>query len=150
MGETAGHHPPPPPQAAPPSLGLLRGPTWTPAEQLQQLQYCIHSNPPWRQSPSFPLFHGFLDIFILLFVYSATKATYGYNFIVKWLLFFFFFSINCLALLHIYASDNYLLFVGHFFLWLPFYPSSADSICMLLVLIPFCISLVQVNAFSAF
>ncbi|KAH9758429.1 nucleobase-ascorbate transporter 3 [Citrus sinensis] len=50
MGETAGHHPPPPPQAAPPSLGLLRGPTWTPAEQLQQLQYCIHSNPPWPQA----------------------------------------------------------------------------------------------------
>ncbi|GAY39440.1 hypothetical protein CUMW_044390 [Citrus unshiu] len=50
MGETAGHHPPPPPQAAPPSLGLSRGPIWTPAEQLQQLQYCIHSNPPWPQA----------------------------------------------------------------------------------------------------
>ena len=54
MGETAhNHQQPPPPQAAaaappPPSLALSRGPTWTPAEQLQQLQYCIHSNPSWR------------------------------------------------------------------------------------------------------
>jgi len=56
MGETAhNHQQPPPPQAAaaappppPPSLALSRGPTWTPAEQLQQLHYCIHSNPSWR------------------------------------------------------------------------------------------------------
>ncbi|KAJ6404834.1 hypothetical protein OIU84_012914 [Salix udensis] len=58
MGETAhDHHQPPPPQAAaaaapppPPSLALSRGPTWTPAEQLQQLQYCIHSNPSWPET----------------------------------------------------------------------------------------------------
>lgn len=53
MGETPNHGPPPPPQAAappPPSLGLSRGPTWAPAEQLQQLQYCIHSNPSWPQA----------------------------------------------------------------------------------------------------
>ncbi|KAA3488838.1 nucleobase-ascorbate transporter 3 [Gossypium australe] len=54
MGETENHHHPPPPQAAappaaPPNLALSRGPTWTPAEQLHQLQYCIHSNPSWRQ-----------------------------------------------------------------------------------------------------
>ncbi|EEF52467.1 nucleobase-ascorbate transporter 3 isoform X1 [Ricinus communis] len=56
MGETAHNHQPPPPQAAaappppPPSLGVSRGPTWTPAEQLQQLQYCIHSNPSWPET----------------------------------------------------------------------------------------------------
>ncbi|XP_073263506.1 nucleobase-ascorbate transporter 3 isoform X2 [Populus alba] len=56
MGETAhNHQQPPPPQAAaaappPPSFALSRGPTWTPAEQLQQLQYCIHSNPSWPET----------------------------------------------------------------------------------------------------
>ncbi|WCJ35359.1 Xanthine/uracil permease family protein [Euphorbia peplus] len=55
MGETPHNHQPPPPQAAapphpPPNLGLSRGPTWTPAEQLQQLQYCIHSNPSWPET----------------------------------------------------------------------------------------------------
>ncbi|XP_065882152.1 nucleobase-ascorbate transporter 3 [Euphorbia lathyris] len=58
MGETAHDHQPHPPQAAPaaavpyppPNLGLSRGPTWTPAEQLQQLQYCIHSNPSWPET----------------------------------------------------------------------------------------------------
>ncbi|KAK9023815.1 hypothetical protein V6N11_004013 [Hibiscus sabdariffa] len=56
MGETDHHHHPPPPQvvapppAAPPNLALSRGPTWTPAEQLHQLQYCIHSNPSWPQA----------------------------------------------------------------------------------------------------
>ncbi|KAG6784542.1 hypothetical protein POTOM_010239 [Populus tomentosa] len=59
MGETAhNHQQPPPPQAAaavppPPSLALSRGPTWTPAEQLQQLQYCIHSNPSWLEKLNF-------------------------------------------------------------------------------------------------
>lgn len=56
MVETANHQHPPPPQAvapppsAPPSLALSRGPIWTPNEQLQQLQYCIHSNPSWPQA----------------------------------------------------------------------------------------------------
>ncbi|KAJ9166179.1 hypothetical protein P3X46_020963 [Hevea brasiliensis] len=55
MVETANNQQPPPPQAAappppPPSLAVSRGPTWTPAEQLQQLQYCIHSNPSWPQT----------------------------------------------------------------------------------------------------
>ncbi|XP_011017252.1 PREDICTED: nucleobase-ascorbate transporter 3-like [Populus euphratica] len=58
MGETThNHQQPPPPQAAAaapppplPSLALSRGPTWTPAEQLQQLQYCIHSNPSWPET----------------------------------------------------------------------------------------------------
>ncbi|KAJ6954995.1 hypothetical protein NC652_006439 [Populus alba x Populus x berolinensis] len=59
MGETAhNHQQPPPPQAAaaappPPSFALSRGPTWTPAEQLQQLQYCIHSNPSWLEKLNF-------------------------------------------------------------------------------------------------
>ncbi|KAL5780360.1 hypothetical protein ACOSQ2_011097 [Xanthoceras sorbifolium] len=55
MVETANHQHPPPQQAAPPpsapsSFAASRGPTWTPAEQLQQLQYCIHSNPSWPQA----------------------------------------------------------------------------------------------------
>ncbi|GLT57907.1 hypothetical protein SLA2020_308440 [Shorea laevis] len=50
MGETADHGPPPPPQVAPPPLAVSRGPTWVPAEQLQQLQYCIHSNPSLPQA----------------------------------------------------------------------------------------------------
>ncbi|KAI9113344.1 hypothetical protein K1719_015869 [Acacia pycnantha] len=52
MGETEHHHHPPPvqtppPGPPPPNFGLSRGPTWTPAEQLLQLHYCIHSNPSW-------------------------------------------------------------------------------------------------------
>ncbi|KAH8488113.1 hypothetical protein H0E87_023977 [Populus deltoides] len=54
MGETAhSHQQPPPPQAAAPppsSLAFSKGPSWTPAEQLHQLQYCIQSNPPWYQT----------------------------------------------------------------------------------------------------
>ncbi|XWS14648.1 hypothetical protein CRYUN_Cryun35bG0027300 [Craigia yunnanensis] len=54
MGETNHQHPPSvpviAPPAAPPNLGRLRGPTWTPAEQLHQLQYCINSNPSWPQA----------------------------------------------------------------------------------------------------
>ncbi|XP_028757640.1 nucleobase-ascorbate transporter 3 [Neltuma alba] len=52
MGETEHHHPPqpvqaPPPGPPPPNFALSRGPTWTPAEQLLHLHYCIHSNPSW-------------------------------------------------------------------------------------------------------
>lgn len=42
------HATPPPP--GPPPLAISRGPTWTPAEQLHQLQYCIHSNPSWPEA----------------------------------------------------------------------------------------------------
>ncbi|KAM7278244.1 hypothetical protein ACFE04_005378 [Oxalis oulophora] len=54
MVETSNHQPPPPPghvvapTPGPQSLTFSRGPTWTPAEQLIELQYCIHSNPSWR------------------------------------------------------------------------------------------------------
>ncbi|KAF2610399.1 hypothetical protein F2Q70_00009003 [Brassica cretica] len=53
MVETGHHHqhPPAPAAAGPPpvsSMAISRGPTWTPAEQLHHLQYCIHSNPSWR------------------------------------------------------------------------------------------------------
>ncbi|KAI3439693.1 uncharacterized protein J3R85_004533 [Psidium guajava] len=57
MGETANHnhgpppaHGAPPPQPPPPNLALSRGPTWAPNEQLQQLHYCIHSNPRWYEA----------------------------------------------------------------------------------------------------
>ncbi|KAF5955699.1 hypothetical protein HYC85_008555 [Camellia sinensis] len=53
MVETGSHHhnhshQPPPPQGSLPSiLGAAKGPVYPPAEQLLQLQYCIHSNPSW-------------------------------------------------------------------------------------------------------
>lgn len=56
MGETGDHHAPPPPMVAPPSagmqmpLGAARGTLFQPQEQLQSLQYCIHSNPSWPQT----------------------------------------------------------------------------------------------------
>ncbi|GKV30381.1 hypothetical protein SLEP1_g39199 [Rubroshorea leprosula] len=50
MGETANHGPPPQPQVPPSPLALSRGPTWVPAEQLPQLEFCIHSNPSLPQA----------------------------------------------------------------------------------------------------
>ncbi|KAG8377656.1 hypothetical protein BUALT_Bualt08G0055600 [Buddleja alternifolia] len=64
MVETGNHdhhhqqhnHQPPPSQAAVPPrsvaapLGSARGPFFPPAEQLLQLNYCIHSNPSWVQT----------------------------------------------------------------------------------------------------
>ncbi|CAK8535908.1 unnamed protein product [Lathyrus sativus] len=49
--QTHNHQAPPSAPAPPPqNLGLSRGPTWTPAEQLLQLHYCIHSNPSWPEA----------------------------------------------------------------------------------------------------
>ncbi|KAI4316750.1 hypothetical protein L6164_024698 [Bauhinia variegata] len=67
MGETENHQPPPPVQAPPsapplPNLALSRGPTWTPAEQLLQLHYCIHSNPSWPAA----LLLGFQHYIVML------------------------------------------------------------------------------------
>ncbi|MED6218256.1 N-terminal acetyltransferase [Stylosanthes scabra] len=66
MGETPNHPPPvaaaQPPAPPPPNLGLSRGPTWTPAEQLLQLHYCIHSNPSWPQA----LVLGFQHYIVML------------------------------------------------------------------------------------
>ncbi|XP_076919608.1 nucleobase-ascorbate transporter 3-like isoform X2 [Bidens hawaiensis] len=42
--------PAPPPPAVQPPLGVARGPAYPPAEQLLQLNYCIHSNPSWAQT----------------------------------------------------------------------------------------------------
>lgn len=53
MGETAhSHQTPPPPPVRPQQgpLGGARGPIWAPAEQLLQLQFCIHSNPSWPET----------------------------------------------------------------------------------------------------
>ncbi|KAJ6328171.1 hypothetical protein OIU77_009960 [Salix suchowensis] len=51
MGETA-HNPAPVLVAAPPpsSLAFSKGPSWSPSEILQNLEYCIHSNPSWPQT----------------------------------------------------------------------------------------------------
>ncbi|OVA10506.1 Reticulon [Macleaya cordata] len=46
------HHSPPPvgvPPAAPPPFSGPRGAVYTPAEQLHQLNFCIHSNPSWPE-----------------------------------------------------------------------------------------------------
>lgn len=49
-----GHQYPPAAVAPPPTihqpLGAARGPAFPPAEQLLQLNYCIHSNPSWGQT----------------------------------------------------------------------------------------------------
>ncbi|KAG5230975.1 PIGMENT DEFECTIVE EMBRYO family protein [Salix suchowensis] len=51
MGETA-HNPAPVLVAAPPpsSLAFSKGPSWSPSEILQNLEYCIHSNPSWPET----------------------------------------------------------------------------------------------------
>ncbi|KAL1193561.1 Nucleobase-ascorbate transporter 3 [Cardamine amara subsp. amara] len=56
MVETGHHqhqHQPAPAVVGPPmfpSMALPTGPNWPPAEQLHQLQYCIHSNPSWHET----------------------------------------------------------------------------------------------------
>ncbi|KAA8528573.1 hypothetical protein F0562_035928 [Nyssa sinensis] len=54
MGEASHHHHPPPPTEVRPAIalpiGAFKGPAFPPAEQLLQLQYCIHSNPSWPQT----------------------------------------------------------------------------------------------------
>ncbi|CAH9078033.1 unnamed protein product [Cuscuta europaea] len=57
MGETGNHnHHAPPTEAAAGQpalmmpLGAARGPVYPPADQLLQLNYCIHSNPSWPQT----------------------------------------------------------------------------------------------------
>ncbi|KAE8100614.1 hypothetical protein FH972_018497 [Carpinus fangiana] len=54
MVETANNQQPqpgPPPMRPPaPPLGAAKGPIWAPAEQLLQLQFCIHSNPNWPET----------------------------------------------------------------------------------------------------
>uniref|UniRef100_A0A7N0SXN4 Nucleobase-ascorbate transporter 3 n=1 Tax=Kalanchoe fedtschenkoi TaxID=63787 RepID=A0A7N0SXN4_KALFE len=47
MVETGHNHGPPP--VAPP-LGAARGPVYTPVEQFQALDFCIHSNPSWHET----------------------------------------------------------------------------------------------------
>ncbi|EOY14597.1 Xanthine/uracil permease family protein isoform 2 [Theobroma cacao] len=83
MGETENHHhPPPPPQvvpppSAPPNLGLSRGPTWTPAEQLHQLQYCIHSNPSWPQALLLAFQHYIVNLGTTVLIASTIVPRMG-------------------------------------------------------------------------
>lgn len=81
MGEAPNHGPPPPQQAAaprpPPSLGLSRGPTWVPAEQLQQLQYCIHSNPSWPQAILLAFQHYIVMLGTTVFIASPLVVLMG-------------------------------------------------------------------------
>ncbi|XVE69993.1 hypothetical protein DITRI_Ditri10aG0036100 [Diplodiscus trichospermus] len=86
MGETENHHhPPPPPQvvappsAPPPNLGLSRGPTWTPAEQLHQLQYCINSNPSWPQAFLLAFQHYIVNLGTTVLIASTFVPRMGGN-----------------------------------------------------------------------
>ncbi|GLU04334.1 hypothetical protein SLE2022_214860 [Rubroshorea leprosula] len=81
MGETPNHGPPPPPQAtpppAPPPLAVSRGPTWVPSEQLQQLQYCIHSNPSWLQAVLLAFQHYIVMLGTTVFIASSLVPQMG-------------------------------------------------------------------------
>ncbi|GMJ15365.1 pigment defective embryo 135, nucleobase ascorbate transporter 3 [Hibiscus trionum] len=85
MGETENHHhhhhqhPPPPQVAAPPNLALSRGPTWTPAEQLHQLQYCIHSNPSWPQALLLAFQHFIVNLGTTVLIASTMVPRMGGN-----------------------------------------------------------------------
>ncbi|XP_073147705.1 nucleobase-ascorbate transporter 3 [Henckelia pumila] len=63
MVETGHHHhqpppiQPPPPVVVAPPLGAARGPLFPPAEQLLQLNYCIHSNPSLVQTVALAFQH---------------------------------------------------------------------------------------------
>ncbi|GMN35352.1 hypothetical protein TIFTF001_005241 [Ficus carica] len=82
MGETANHQPPPPAQVAPPPsipvpLGSARGPIWFPAEQLQQLHYCIHSNPSWPISCLLAFQHYIVMLGTIVLVANALVPRMG-------------------------------------------------------------------------
>ncbi|XP_031405433.1 nucleobase-ascorbate transporter 3 isoform X1 [Punica granatum] len=85
MGETAHHHhgPPPPQQAAPPpqppppNFALSRGPTWPPAEQLQHLHYCIHSNPFWPEAVLLAFEHYIVMLGTTLLIASTLVPRMG-------------------------------------------------------------------------
>ncbi|KAL4279628.1 hypothetical protein GQ457_03G039240 [Hibiscus cannabinus] len=79
MGETDNHHhhPPPPQVAAPPNLALSRGPTWTPAEQLHQLEYCIHSNPSWPQALLLAFQHYIVNLGTTVLISSTIVPRMG-------------------------------------------------------------------------
>ncbi|XWS25680.1 hypothetical protein CRYUN_Cryun27aG0088400 [Craigia yunnanensis] len=84
MGETENHHHPPPPQvvappAAPPNLALSRGPIWTPAEQLHQLQYCINSNPSWPQALLLAFQHYIVNLGTTVLIASTIVPQMGGN-----------------------------------------------------------------------
>ncbi|XWS24286.1 hypothetical protein CRYUN_Cryun28dG0088000 [Craigia yunnanensis] len=82
MVETDHHHYPPPPQvvvppAAPPNFALSRGPTWTPAEQLHQLQCCIHSNPSWPQALFLAFQHYIVNLGTTVLIASTVVPRMG-------------------------------------------------------------------------
>ncbi|XP_039056117.1 nucleobase-ascorbate transporter 3-like [Hibiscus syriacus] len=87
MGETENHHHHhhlPPPQVAapptvPPNFALSRGPTWTPAEQLNQLQYCIHSNPSWPQALLLAFQHFIVNLGTTVLIASTMVPRMGGN-----------------------------------------------------------------------
>ncbi|KAJ7958111.1 Nucleobase-ascorbate transporter [Quillaja saponaria] len=84
MGESANHQPPPPGHAGPPppppaNLGLSRGPTWVPAEQLQQLHYCIHSNPSWPETVLLAFQHYIVMLGTTVLIASTLVPRMGGN-----------------------------------------------------------------------
>lgn len=88
---------PPPPVVAPP-LGAARGPVYPPAEQLLQLNYCIHSNPSWGQYTSFLYIHA--DIH--LFVYSLILHAFALPCDIV-----YFLRLICLLDIHLYITYMY-------------------------------------------
>ncbi|KAK3423098.1 hypothetical protein EUGRSUZ_F00033 [Eucalyptus grandis] len=92
MGETANHnhdhnHGPPPQQSGPPqqqrppppNLGLSRGPAWPPNEQLQHLDYCIHSNPRWYQAIVLAFQHYIVMLGTIVMIASNLVPQMGGN-----------------------------------------------------------------------
>ncbi|KAF8022927.1 hypothetical protein BT93_F0442 [Corymbia citriodora subsp. variegata] len=88
MGETENHnHGPPPPQPGPPppqpppppNLGLSRGPTWAPAEQLPHLDYCIQSNPRWHAAVLLAFQHYIVMLGTIVMIASTLVPRMGGN-----------------------------------------------------------------------
>ncbi|KAI6688184.1 hypothetical protein NL676_025012 [Syzygium grande] len=86
MGETGNpdHGPPPPqgvppPQPPPPNLALSIGPTWAPNEQLQHLEFCIQSNPPWHEAVLLAFQHYIVMLGTIVLIASTLVPRMGGN-----------------------------------------------------------------------
>ncbi|KAI4389560.1 hypothetical protein MLD38_001775 [Melastoma candidum] len=79
MVETGNHNhggaaPPLPP---PPNLAVSRGPTWAPVEQLQQLHYCIQSNPRWVEAVILAFEHYIVTLGTIVLVANTLVPRMG-------------------------------------------------------------------------
>ncbi|KAK1433525.1 hypothetical protein QVD17_10436 [Tagetes erecta] len=69
--------PPPPPPAVQQPLGSARGPAYPPAEQLLQLNYCIHSNPSWAQTAILAFQHYIVMLGSIVMIASVLVPRMG-------------------------------------------------------------------------